>query len=125
MGHSFGGLFTQALLSRGLGIASVGVSPAAPSGVIALPLYEVKATFVILGNPPTFNKAVHITEEDFHYNSGNHLSKEESRVLWEKYSVPAAAHVLWQVYELLLLDRQIPLETGSRGVYTEIWATGR
>jgi non-heme chloroperoxidase len=35
MGHSFGGLFVQLLLSRGLGRAGIAVSPAAPAGIFA------------------------------------------------------------------------------------------
>lgn len=96
MGHSFGGLFTQILASRGYGRAAVGISPAQPSGVVALGLTTVKASFSILGNPFTYNKAVPITEKEFHYAFGNHLGAAASKVLWEKYSVPAAAHVLWQ-----------------------------
>ncbi|KAE9377138.1 alpha/beta-hydrolase [Stipitochalara longipes BDJ] len=96
IGHSFGGLFVQILLSRGYGVAGVGVSPAQPSGVLALKLSTVKAGFGVLGNPFTYNKAVPFSESQFHYAFGNALGKAESKVLWEKYSVPAAAHILWQ-----------------------------
>jgi pimeloyl-ACP methyl ester carboxylesterase len=96
IGHSFGGLFVQLLLNRGLGKVGVGISPAQPSGVVALKLSTVKAGFAVLGNPFTYNKAVPITANQFHYAFGNHLSAAESKVLWEKYSIPAAAHVLWQ-----------------------------
>jgi non-heme chloroperoxidase len=96
IGHSFGGLFVQLLLSRGLGKAGVGVCPAQPSGVIALKLSTVKAGFAILGNPFTYNKAVPITASQFHYAFGNHLTSAESALLWKQYSIPAAAHVLWQ-----------------------------
>ena len=58
MGHSFGGLFTQILLSRGYGVAGVGISPAQPSGVLALKLSTVKAGAPILAHPGTYNKAV-------------------------------------------------------------------
>lgn len=95
MGHSFGGLFTQILLSRGLGAAGVGISPAQPAGVLALRPSTVKASFGVLGNPFTYNAAVPFTESQFHYAFGNHLSVAESKVLWQKYSVPSAAHILW------------------------------
>ena len=36
IGHSFGGLFTQILLDRGLGAAGVAIDPAAAKGVLAL-----------------------------------------------------------------------------------------
>jgi non-heme chloroperoxidase len=96
MGHSFGGLFTQILLSKGYGVAGVGISPAQPSGVVILKPSTIKASFGVLGNPLTYNKAVPFTESQFHYAFGNALDKKESKVLWERYSVHAAAHVLWQ-----------------------------
>jgi non-heme chloroperoxidase len=86
----------QILLSRGYGLAGVGISPAQPSGVLILKPSTVKASFAILGNPLTWNKAVPITEYQFHYNFGNHLDGKDSKVLWEKYSVPGAGHILWQ-----------------------------
>jgi non-heme chloroperoxidase len=102
MGHSFGGLLAQVLASRGYGCAVVGISPAQPSGVVALKLTTIKESLSILGNPFTYNKAVPITEKEFHYAFGNHLDATASRVLWGKYSVPAAGRVLWQAALSLL-----------------------
>jgi len=96
MGHSFGGLFTQILLSKGLGVAGVGLCPAQPAGVVTLKLTTVKASFGVLANPLNYNKAVKITESQFHYNFGNHLNKADSKALWQKYSIPAAGHILFQ-----------------------------
>ena len=105
MGHSFGGLFTQILLSRGLGAAGVGICPGQPSGVVALKPSTIKAGFNILGHPSTYNAAVPITEAQFHYAFGNHLSEAESSELWSKYSIPSAAHILWQGLEGALTSR--------------------
>lgn len=99
MGHSFGGLFTQILLSRGLGVAGVGICPGQPSGVVALKPSTIKSGFGVLGHPSTYNAAVPITEKQFHYAFGNHLSEAESTELWNKYSIPSAAHILWQGLE--------------------------
>jgi non-heme chloroperoxidase len=96
IGHSFGGLFTQILLSRGLGSAGIGLSPAQPAGIFALPFSVVKATFPVLKNPFAAHSTVKITESEFQYCFGNHLTAEESKPLWERYSVPSVAHVLWQ-----------------------------
>jgi non-heme chloroperoxidase len=97
MGHSFGGLFTQLLLSRGLGAAGVGIAPAQPAGIFGLPPFSVlKATLPVLKNPFDIRSTVPITEKEFHYCFGNHLTEAESKLLWERYSVPAVAHVLWQ-----------------------------
>jgi len=96
IGHSFGGLFTQILLSRGLGSAGIGISPAQPAGIFALPFSTFKATFPVLKNPFDANSTVKITESEFHYCFGNHLTEAETKPLWERYSIPSVAHVLWQ-----------------------------
>lgn len=43
IGHSYGGLFVQLLLDRGLGRAGVAMSPAPPKGILALPFSTLKA----------------------------------------------------------------------------------
>jgi len=96
MGHSFGGLFVQILISRDMGAAGVGISPAQPAGILKLKPSTVKASWGVLGNPLTFNAAVPFSEKQFHYAFGNHLSEAESKKLWERYAIPSAAHVLWQ-----------------------------
>lgn len=96
MGHSFGGLFVQILVSHGLGSVGVGICPANPAGVFALPLSTVKAAFPVLSNPFDYASTVKISESEFHYCFGNHLPKDESKLLYERYSIPSVAHVLWQ-----------------------------
>jgi len=96
IGHSFGGLFVQILLSRGLGVAGVGLAPAQPAGILSLPFTTIKSTIPILSNPFNYNKTIPVTASQFHYTFGNHLTEQESNVLWERYSIPSVAHVLWQ-----------------------------
>jgi non-heme chloroperoxidase len=96
MGHSFGGLFSQILLERGLGSVGVGICPASPAGVFALPLSTVRATLPVLSNPFDYESMVKITPSEFHYCFGNAVSEEESLALYERYSIPGVAHVLWQ-----------------------------
>jgi non-heme chloroperoxidase len=96
MGHSFGGLFTQILLSRGNGCAGIGISPAQPAGIFALPFSTIKAGFAVLSNPFDYATTVKITESQFHYCFGNHTTEDESKKLWERYSIPSVAHVLWE-----------------------------
>ncbi len=43
IGHSYGGLFVELLLDRGLGRAGVAMSPAPPKGILALPLKTLKS----------------------------------------------------------------------------------
>lgn len=96
IGHSFGGLFVQILLSRGLGAVGIAICPANPAGVFALPLSTVKATLPVLSNPLDFESTVKITESEFRYCFGNTMSEEESKAVYERYSIPSIAHVLWQ-----------------------------
>ena len=51
IGHSFGGLHTQLLLDRGLGVAGVALDTAAPKGVLKLPFSTLRSAWPALGNP--------------------------------------------------------------------------
>ncbi|HWA83037.1 MAG TPA: alpha/beta hydrolase [Fimbriimonadaceae bacterium] len=96
MGHSFGGLFAQILLDRGLGSAGVAISTAPVKGILILPFSTLRVSFPALSNPFNTNKAAPLTPEQFHYAFGNLLSEEESRRAYERYAVPGPDHVLFQ-----------------------------
>ena len=96
IGHSFGGLFMQLLVDRGLGAAGVALSGAQPRGVPKLPLTTIKSGSRILRNPLNRNRAVKYTLEDFHYTMTNTLSLEESKPLYERYAIPGAGHILFE-----------------------------
>lgn len=96
MGHSFGGLFTQLLVDRGLGVSAVTFSGAQPRGVPKLPLTTIKSGSRILRNPLNRSKAVEYTFEDFCYTMTNTLSEEESKPYYERYAIPGAGHILFE-----------------------------
>ena len=96
MGHSFGGLFMQLLVDRGLGVAGVGISAAQPRGVMKLPLTTLKSGSRILRNPTNRHKAVEYTLEDFHYTMTNTLSVDDSKPYYERYAIPGAGHILFE-----------------------------
>jgi pimeloyl-ACP methyl ester carboxylesterase len=96
MGHSFGGLFTQLLLDRGLGAAGVAIDPAPIKGVLALPFSTLKASFPVLKNPANRHRSVMLTPGEFHYGFTNTLSAEESRVVYDRYAIPGPGRVLFQ-----------------------------
>src|ERR671935_1993947 len=54
IGHSFGGLFTQLLLDRGLGAAGVAIGTGPPKGVLMLPPSTLRSGFPASKNP--FNR---------------------------------------------------------------------
>lgn len=95
MGHSFGGAFTQVLLSRGLGAAGVVIDSAATRGVLSLPLSTLRASGHVLSNPLNINKAVPFSAKQFRYAFGNTLTQAESDAAYRRYAIPAAAHVLF------------------------------
>ena len=96
MGHSFGGLFTQMLLDRGLGAAGVAIDSAPIKGVLTLPFSTLKVSFPALSNPANLNKVGALTPEQFHYAFTNNLSEAESREVYDRYAVPGPDHVLFQ-----------------------------
>lgn len=96
MGHSFGGVFTQILLDRGLGAAGVAIDSAAVKGVLTLPASTLKSGYPVLKNPANTHKAVALTPEEFHYAFTNTLSEAESEAAYERYAVPGPGRVLFQ-----------------------------
>ncbi|WP_307188887.1 esterase/lipase family protein [Nocardia anaemiae] len=84
IGHSFGGLLTEKLMGRNLGIAGVAIDPAQIKGVLPLPLAQLRSGLPALGNPTNLHKAVSLTEKQFRYGFGNAVSEQESAELFEK-----------------------------------------
>jgi pimeloyl-ACP methyl ester carboxylesterase len=97
MGHSIGGTITQLLVDRGLSSAAVGVASATVKGVLDLPLSTLRSAFPVLGNPFNGGKATGLSAKQFHYAFGNTMSREESDRIHQRYHVPAANRVLFQV----------------------------
>ena len=96
MGHSFGGLFTQILLDRGLGAAGVAIASAPVKGILLLPFSTLKSSFPALSNPFNYRRAAPLTPDQFHYAFGNNLSEADSRMAYNRYAVPGPDHVLFQ-----------------------------
>ena len=95
IGHSFGGLIVQLLLDRGLGAAGVAIDSAQSAGVPVLPLSTVWSTITVLGNPFTYNRAVSLSPSKFNYAFTNELNAEDSKKVYDRYSIPGSARILW------------------------------
>ena len=65
VGHSYGGLFVELLLDRGLGRAGVAMSPAPPKGILVLPFSTLKSAAPALTHPSTRHGIVDLTLEEF------------------------------------------------------------
>jgi len=96
MGHSFGGLFTQMLADRGLGVAYVGVTPGQPAGISTLPLSTLWTGTPILSNPFGKNGAKPLSKRHFHFTFGNDLPRSASDELWEQYAVNSYNRVFFE-----------------------------
>ncbi len=96
MGHSFGGLITQMLADRGLGLAYVGVAPAQPAGITTLPPSTLWTGTPILSNPFGKNGASPLSKSHFHFTFGNDLPRAASDELWEKYAVNSYNRVFFE-----------------------------
>lgn len=95
MGHSAGGVFLQLLLDRGYGAVGVAINSAPTEGVPVVPLSQVRSTWAVLRDPVHRHRAVGFTHEQWHYAFTNTFTEEESRTLWERYAIPAAASIFW------------------------------
>src|SRR6266487_1932753 len=96
IGHSFGGLFAQLLLDRGLGAAGVALSTAAPKGVLKLPLSTLRAAWPALGNPANLKKETPLTQKQFYWCFTNALSRDESDAVYQRYYIPGSARPFFQ-----------------------------
>lgn len=113
MGHSFGGIFVQQLVDRGLGAAGVLVSGGQTAGIPVLPLSTIRVTLPVLGNPFAFNAAVPLTPKQFNYAFTNHLDAAESKKVYDELHIPGAARILWEG-ALSLLNPNGPTKVNYR-----------
>ena len=96
MGHSFGGLLTQMLADRGLGVAYVGVTPGQPAGITTLPASTLWTGTPILSNPFAKNGAKPLSKGHFHFTFGNDLDRAASDRLWEEFAVNSYNRVFFE-----------------------------
>ena len=96
MGHSFGGVLTQMLADRNLGVAYVGIAPGQTAGVLSLPLSTLWTGTPILSNPFGINGAKPLSKRHFHFTFGNDLPRSESDRLWEEFAVNSYNRVFFE-----------------------------
>jgi non-heme chloroperoxidase len=96
IGHSFGGLLTEILAGRGLGRASVAISPAPARGVLPVPLSALRVASVVLRNPLNRRRAVPLSYKQFRYGFGNAVIEAEARHLYKEFSVAGSGVPLFQ-----------------------------
>jgi pimeloyl-ACP methyl ester carboxylesterase len=96
IGHSYGGLFVELLLDRGLGRAGVAMSPAPPKGILALPFSTLKAGAPALAHPSKWHGVVTLTPEEFTYAFVNTFPPEQAAAAYERYAVPETGQIFYE-----------------------------
>lgn len=96
IGHSFGGLFTQLLLDRGLGAAGVAIGTGPPKGVIALPPSTLRAAVPALKNPFNRNGLAPLSPKQFRWRFTNTLSQEESDAVYKEHYIPGTNRAFFE-----------------------------
>ena len=96
IGHSYGGLFVELLLDRGLGRAGVAMSPAPPKGILALPFSTLKAGSPALAHPSKWHGVVTLTPEEFTYGFVNTFTPEKAKEAYDRYCVPETGQIFYE-----------------------------
>jgi len=107
VGHSFGGLFVQLLLDRGLGAAGVAIDSAPPEGVFAFEPTTLLALGRILLIPFGWRKVVRWSFAEFRYAFVHTLPPDAARAIWDAQIVPDSGRPFFQV-AFPMLERPSP-----------------
>ncbi len=96
IGHSFGGLVAQLLLSNGSAAAAVAIDPAPIRGVLYLPPSALRVASIALRNPANRNRAISLTAEQFRYGFANAVSADEAATLYARWAIPSPGRPLFE-----------------------------
>jgi pimeloyl-ACP methyl ester carboxylesterase len=107
IGHSFGGLFVQLLLDRGLGAAGIAIDSAAPKGVFALAPTTLLSLGRILLIPFGWRKVVRWSYREYRYAFVHTMSADEQRAIWDNQIVPDSGRPFFEA-GFSFLDRDSP-----------------
>src|ERR1700678_3113539 len=96
IGHSFGGLIAQKLLSGGAAAAAIAIDPGQIKGGQPLPFAQIRSGLPVLSKPGSRRRAIALTRKQFRYGFGNALSEGESSELFDKWATPAPGQPLFE-----------------------------
>ena len=95
MGHSYGGLFTQLLLDRGLGAAGVAFDPVPIRGVIPPPRV-LRSALPVFRAWRGWSRLLTMSFEDFSTTFAQTLPESEKRGAYEHYIAPTPGRLYYQ-----------------------------
>jgi pimeloyl-ACP methyl ester carboxylesterase len=102
VGHSFGGLFVQMLLDRGIGAAGVAIDPAPPKGVLPR-LNSVRAGLPVLLGWNSWQSVRRMSFKHFQWAWVHTLSEPEQRAAYE-HVIPTSGRIFLQAFLAPFID---------------------
>src|ERR1051326_5286998 len=105
IGHSFGGLFIQMLLDRGVGVAGVAIDPAPPRGVLPMGTAWTSNAWILF-TWRGWKKVLYSSFDAFRYAFVHTLPEAEQRAIYERYVVPETGRIFFQAGFALMDPRQ-------------------
>jgi pimeloyl-ACP methyl ester carboxylesterase len=95
IGHSFGGLWVQILLDRGVGRAGVAIDSAPPKGVLPLQWPALRSTAGVMFTVAP-HSVVHLTFAQFRYAFAYRIPEAVQREAYERFVVPETRRIFFQ-----------------------------
>jgi len=95
VGHSFGGLFVQLLLDRGIGAAGIAIDPAPPKGVLP-GANAVRASLPVIRGWGFWEKVRHMSFKSFQWGWVHTLSEPEQRAAYDHHVIPTSGRLFFQ-----------------------------
>lgn len=96
MGHSYGGLITQILIDRGLGVAGVAIDSVPAKGIKLLPFSTIEALTPALANPLNAQGTYLFPFARWWRVFANSLTGTEARAAYARYAIPAPGKAIFQ-----------------------------
>jgi pimeloyl-ACP methyl ester carboxylesterase len=109
IGHSFGGLFTQILLDRGMGAAGVAIDPAPPLGVFAIEPSAYRSLLGVILTPFGWRKVVRWKYANFRYAFVHTLPEADAHAAYDTQVTPETGRIFFQD-ALALFSRHSPAQ---------------
>jgi len=114
IGHSFGGLFVQVLLARGLGSAGIAIDSVPPKGILAWQPTAVRSLASVLANPANRARVVRWNYQRFRYAFAHTLPEAAARAAYERHVTPETGRIFFQGV-MSSVDRSSPFAVDFSG----------
>ena len=95
IGHSFGGLFVQLLMDRGLGASGVAINPGAPRGVLP-GLRTLRSALPVLLTWNGWNKVLTMSRTQFERDFAQNLTPRQLAAAYDRHVIPTPGRIYFQ-----------------------------